>query len=284
MMTKRRLAILVITGSAAVLAVACRDSLAPSTTPDKDPFASHPQLLRSSAGPSRNGSILLTPQGGDYLLGGFLLHVPAGAVCDPSVTSYGPAFWDDTCTPITAPIRLQVEVSQKNGRLWIDFKPNVRFAPSANPDNWVTLTTWRTRGELTSALHARNMRQYALLYAPEIGSTPIDEGRIDASMITVVRMRDGLIWRRLKHFSGFTISLGRVCDPAVDPSCTVVTTTGGDVDVQPAPSQSPSGGPITTPDSTITLPDSTATAPDSTATAPDSTATAPDSTVTTVNQ
>src|SRR5690348_12727395 len=219
MMTKRRLSILLITGSAVLLAVACRDSLAPSAAPEKDPFASHPQLLRSSGESSRSGSIVVTPQGGDYLLGGFLLHMPAGAVCDPSTSAYGRAFWDDACTPISKSIRLQVEVTKKNGRLWIDFKPNVRFVPSDDPTQWVTLTTSRGRGELASSLKARQMRQYALLYAPEIGATPIDEGRIDRSMVTVVRMRDGLIWRRLKHFSGFTITLGRVCDPAGDPAC-----------------------------------------------------------------
>ena len=78
------------------------------------------------------------------------------------------------------------------------------------------------------------MRQYALLYAPEIGAAPLDEGTIDPTMVTVIRMRDGLIWRRLKHFSGFTISLGRACDPAVDQNCTVpAPVTGGDVEVVP---------------------------------------------------
>ena len=233
-MTKRRSSILLITGAAVVLAVACRDTLAPTASPEKDPFASRPQLLRSSGGSSRTGSITLTPQGGDYLLGGFLLRVPAGAVCDPATTQYGPAFWDDQCTPISAPITLQVEVKQQNGRLWIDFKPNVRFAPSNDPSKWVTLLTWRPRSELSSAFSRRQMRQYALLYAREIGATPLDEGTIDKSMVTVVRMRDGLIWRRLKHFSGFTISLGRACDPATEQNCTATTPEGGDVDVIPS--------------------------------------------------
>jgi hypothetical protein len=233
-MTKRRSSILLITGAAVVLAVACRDTLAPTASPDKDPFASRPQLLRSVGGSSRTGSIVLTPQGGDYLLGGFLLHVPAGAVCDPTSTQYGPAFWDDQCTPISAPIRLQVEVTQKYGRQWIDFKPNLRFAPSSDPSNWVTLLTWRPRSELSSSFSRRQMRQYALLYAPEIGATPLDEGTIDATMVTIIRMGDGLIWRRLKHFSGFTISLGRACDPTVDQTCTVPTpVTGGEVEVVP---------------------------------------------------
>ena len=247
-MTKRRLSILLITGTAAALAVACRDTMAPTASPDKDPFASQPQLLRSNGGSGRSGSILLTPRGGDYLLGGFLLHMPAGAVCDPSTTQYGPAFWDDQCTPISAPIRLQVEVTQKNGRLWIDFKPNVRFAPSSDPSNWVTLTTWRSHFELSSSYSRRQMRQYALLYAPEIGATPLDEGSIDPTMVTMVRMSDGLIWRRLKHFSGFTITLGRACDPTSDQSCTSTTQVlGGDVQVIPDPSAPDQSAPTIAP-------------------------------------
>lgn len=230
MMIKRRSALLLFTGAAALLAVACRDSLAPSATSEKSPFASQPQLLRSIGTPSNlGGSIVLTPRGGDFLLGGFMLHVPAGAVCDPRTTNYGPAFWDDPCTPLRSAIRLQVHVQHQDGRLWIDFKPNVRFAPSSDPSQWVTLTTWRPRGELSTALSGNQMRQFALLYAPEIGADPLDEGAIDRSMITVVQLSDGLIWRRLKHFSGFTITLGYVCDPAVDQTCT--SATGGDVDV-----------------------------------------------------
>ena len=233
-MTKRRSSLLLITGAAVVLAVACRDTLAPTASPNKSPFASRPQLLPSSSGASQSGTITLTPKGGEFLLGGFLLRVPAGAVCDPTSTKYGPAFWNDQCTPITAPLRLQVEVAQKNGRVWIDFKPNLRFAPSSDPSNWVTLLTWRPNSELSSSYSQGQMRQYALLYAPQIGATPLDEGTIDPTMVTVVRMGDGLIWRRLKHFSGFTISLGRTCDPAVDQSCTVpAPVTGGEVEVVP---------------------------------------------------
>jgi len=230
MMTKRRSALLIFLGAAVVLAVACRDSLAPSATSEKAPFASQPQLLRS-IGTSSNlgGSIVLTPRGGDFLLGGFLLHVPAGAVCDPRTTNYGPAFWDDECTPLRSALRLQVQVQQQDGRLWIDFKPNVRFAPSSDASNWVTLTTWRPRGELASALNSNQMRQFALLYAKDVGVDPLDEGSIDRTMVTFVRMSDGFIWRRLKHFSGFTITLGRTCDTAADPTCT--PTTGGDVEV-----------------------------------------------------
>jgi hypothetical protein len=234
LMTKRRSSILLITSAAVVLAVACRDTLAPTASREKNPFASRPQLLPSSGAASRTGSITLTPKGGDFLLGSFLLRVPAGAVCDPSTTQYGPELWDDQCTPISAPIRLQVQVTEKNGRLWIDFKPNVRFVPSSDPSKWVTLTTWRPGSELSSSLSRGQMRQYALLYAPEIGATPLDEGSIDPTMITVVRLRDGLIWRRLKHFSGFTISLGRACDPAMDEACPAQTPVGGDVDVLPS--------------------------------------------------
>src|SRR3954471_13880674 len=114
MMIKRRSALLLFTGTAALLAVACRDAIAPSAVSEKAPFASQPQLLRS-IGTSSNlgGSIVLTPRGGDFLLGGFLLHVPAGAVCDPGTTNYGPAFWDDACTPIRSALRLQVQIKQQ---------------------------------------------------------------------------------------------------------------------------------------------------------------------------
>jgi len=213
---KRRLLPNLLAGAALLLASACSDAVAPDATSRKAPTAS-PDLASYEAITSRLGTTLtLDPQGNDYTFGSFQLHVPAGAVCDPATSGYGVGTWDLPCTPLNRSMRLRANVSFENGRAWVDFHPNVRFVPSDDPSNWVTLTTRRTAAQLRRAYVSGGLRSFALLYAPAIGETPIDEGATDPSVVTFANLRNGMIWRRLKHFSGFTISAGFVCEPTAD--------------------------------------------------------------------
>src|SRR5688572_16943931 len=46
-------------------------------------------------------------------IGAHEIRFPAGAVCDPATSSYGPGTWDAPCTPLAAPITFTV-------RTWTD--------------------------------------------------------------------------------------------------------------------------------------------------------------------
>lgn len=226
---KRRILPNLLAGAALLLAAACSDAVAPDATPRKAPQPSVPDLASYEAiTMTFASSITIDPSGGEYTLGSFRLRVPENAVCDPATSGYGPEFWDAPCTRLGRSQRFNVQLRFQQGRAWIDFSPNVRFAPSEDPSNWVTLTARRYQTELWFAQATGRLDSYALLYAPEIGATPVDEGASDPSVVTRIDLGDGYITRRLKHFSGFTISLGFACDPSIEGSCGT-----GTVDVVP---------------------------------------------------
>jgi hypothetical protein len=213
---KRRILPNLLAGAALLLASACSDAVAPDATSRKAPTAS-PDLASYEAITTRLATTLtLDPRGNDYTFGSFRLHVPAGSVCDPATSGYGPGTWDLPCAPITQSLVLRAELSFQDGRAWVDFHPNVRFAPSQDRSGWVTLTTRRYPMQLHRAYALGDLNSFAMLYAPSIGASVIDEGGSDRSMVTHVNLRDGEIWRRLKHFSGFTITAGFACEPNAD--------------------------------------------------------------------
>jgi hypothetical protein len=163
------------------------------------------------------GTIELTPNGGTYHVGDFDIVMPAGAVCDPASTKYGPRYWDEECVPARRSITVSV-IAKKHGRgVSVDFQPDLRFRPSAG---WVVIQTSAYRDLLTSAsvrqLSSQSgyFQNFAILYAPSGGGSHIDEVRStgDGSVITHVDLRSGLVWRRVKHFSGYLVSLGQKCD------------------------------------------------------------------------
>jgi len=44
--------------------------------------------------------------------------------------------------------------------------------------------------------------------------------RVNAFIATHVNLTTGIVWRRVKHFSGYNISSGLPCDPSPDdPDC-----------------------------------------------------------------
>jgi hypothetical protein len=65
---------------------------------------------------------------------------------------------------------------------------------------------------------------FAILYVPTGGASHIDEVRStrDGSMVTHVDLHTGLVWRRVKHFSGYLVSAGYSCaSVGVDGTCNV---------------------------------------------------------------
>src|SRR5689334_3597338 len=124
---QRRILPTLLAGAALLLATACSDSVAPDATPRKAPTASPDLASYEAITTTLTRSLTLDPAGNDYTFGSFQLHVPAGAVCDPATSGYGPDTWDLPCDPITQPLRLSADVSFRDGRAWVDFHPNVRF-------------------------------------------------------------------------------------------------------------------------------------------------------------
>src|SRR3954463_5904074 len=148
--TMRRNTLYLLVGAVAALAVACRDSsVAPARSATSLSAAASPSL--SAGGNNQNrtllGTIELSPNGGTYHVGDFDIVMPAGAVCAPATTKYGPRYWDDDCTPTATSITVNVIAKKQGNHVSVDFQPDLRFRPSAG---WVVVQTSAYNDLLTS--------------------------------------------------------------------------------------------------------------------------------------
>ena len=219
----RRIHSLLLVGAVAAYAVACRESsVAPASSLESTESAA---LASNARGRDKSTTLLATieisPNGGTYTVGDFQVVFPAGAVCDPATTTYGARHWNDDCTPLSRSITVKVVAESHRDRMSIDFQPDLRFRPSAG---WVTIQTNAYRDLLTSggvrALSPNEpyFRYFGILYVPTGSRSRIDEVATtgDRSMVTYIDRNTGLVWRRIKHFSGFTLSSGFTCTTTDD--------------------------------------------------------------------
>ena len=108
-----------------------------------------------------------------------------------------------------------------NGGPVIDFSPELRFSPSTN----VTLSTSLYASILTSGRgyfehNPSALRFFGMYYVPSLGSKIVTDAASDPSLVTHVNLTTGLVWRRIKHFSGYSVATGLACDPSPDnPDC-----------------------------------------------------------------
>lgn len=145
------------------------------------------------------------------------IRFPANSICDPATSSYGPETWDHPCTPASAAIELPITLSVTDGRLSMEFGRDLRFVPSSDAANHVVLTVAVPEVSTTT----KSLKRFAIFWVPAGTTTLVDEGASDASLVTIVKKTDGVLVRRLKHFSGYNLSLGIYddCDPDTDPNC-----------------------------------------------------------------
>ncbi|HKW49387.1 MAG TPA: hypothetical protein VJN70_18175 [Gemmatimonadaceae bacterium] len=222
----RSKSLLLLVGAVAALAVACQDAVAPAR--NASPLSASAAASFSKGGSNSNrtqlGTLALSPNGGTYHVGDFDIVVPAGAVCDPATTKYGVKHWDDDCAPATQTVTVNVVAKRHGQSVSVDFQPDLRFRPSAGS---VTIQTNAYNSLLTSS-STRQLsptssffQNFVILYAPSGGGSNIDEVRStgDASMVTHVDLQTGLVWRRVKHFSGYLITAGFSC-PSIAPDGT----------------------------------------------------------------
>ncbi|MDF1503864.1 hypothetical protein [Roseisolibacter sp. H3M3-2] len=126
------------------------------------------------------------------------LSMPAGAVCDPQTSGYGPSLWDAACTPLAQPITFTAKSwTSAAGRPRITFSPDVRFVPGK-------VVTLRLKD-----VQASDLGVGALVWCPQSGAACVDEGATDASLATYFSKNEMFVFRRLKHFSGYTVVVDR---------------------------------------------------------------------------
>ena len=131
-----------------------------------------------------------------FALGPNSLVIPAGAVCDLSSSGYGPDFWNRNCKSEREKINLVVTIKgAASAHPSIDFAPAMRF----NPDKVVQLFMYAPHVTTTDA------KNWLMLYCPD-KSKCVDESLADRSLVTTIDREHNMLFRRVKHFSGYTVA------------------------------------------------------------------------------
>ena len=153
----------------------------------------------SSSSTSSTFTFRIDPSRDNLLrMGAHTLWLPASAICDPSLTSYGTAFWNDGCTPLASPVTIIAKVRGASAGLpRVDLEPELRFNP-------------RTSVYLTFAVKGKQAKKTAsmrILYcATSAVKACVDEALGDPSLKSVLDRPERTVFRRIKHFSGYLVA------------------------------------------------------------------------------
>ena len=219
---------LLLSGAVLVVSASCSgdNSVAPHAVPN---VFGNPSLRALAV--AQTVDLTIPASGGTLqILDVYTLEVPAGAVCDPNTadtqTGYANGEWDAPCTPANRDIPIHVTVKLSNGKLYADFSPALRFVPSKQ----VLLST-TLLAPVVEYFSANDLNLgFEFAYSPALDAAGVADALVDPTLRTVVVGRSGKVYRRVKHFSGYQITLGDgtyiPCDPqAGDPGCVWVNET-----------------------------------------------------------
>ena len=128
-----------------------------------------------------------------------MLYVHSYAVCDTATSGYGPQTWETPCQPHKGQITVTAKAwIDSAGHPFVTFTPDLRFSPKDKWASWIALSD-RFAAKDTSSV---------ILYCPTDGSACIDESLNDAELVTQRNRKDGYLYRRVKHLSGYNIVSG----------------------------------------------------------------------------
>jgi len=187
--TAARLTLLVTT--AFLLAACAGDSTSPSAS-KLAPTIATKALLGAVDGvytftvdPSSNQTISF---GKSYI------SFPAGSICALATSGYGASYWNAPCTAESGPVTITATVRNAlTNNPSVDFEPAMRFNPATTVQLYLYVTDAATLSNMT-----------VMKYCSLLGC--VDESIGDASLQTTVNASAGLVFRRIKHFSGYTVS------------------------------------------------------------------------------
>ena len=209
-----------LAGLLLIAAAGCRDAAGP---------ASAAPALASGPGSAGSGSAAFTVYAATpstFVLGEHKIKFDANAVCDPATSGYGALAWDQPCAPAAATRITAAWWTDERGHPRIDFQPALRFNPAAR----VVLALMDKQ--------AAGDPSYRIVWVDEQGAL-VDEAAQDTSVATHLAT-SGYLYRRVKHFSGYTVSTGRLGYDGLDVSLRSVPT------VPPGPTPLQSGHVVAT--------------------------------------
>ena len=135
------------------------------------------------------------------------IYISRSNICDRDKSLYGPGTWNLPCSSENKDVNIDAQASTTSkGHTRIDFNPPMRFNPNS--------------GDVILVINdpaLANNPNSVILYCNDLGVC-VDEGKSDKALITHHDTTRGIIWRKIRHFSGYVGSSGD-CDPNVDPTC-----------------------------------------------------------------
>jgi len=139
-----------------------------------------------------------------YSLGaGNSITFPAGSLC-ATWSTYGGGQWDKPCSVSPYPVTVYTKAwLDSDGYAHVDFDKHVRFVPTSNPAGWVMLSL-ADYGAATAPWTKINYCPSAMAQ-----SGCIDESKSDPTVATMKDPVTGKLIRRVKHFSGYSLTSGR---------------------------------------------------------------------------
>lgn len=204
MMARARVSTLTMVAAAGLLLAGCaHETTAPGAS------AGESQLSRSPFAPTVAQKSLVGVADGVYTftidptqdqsldLGASHLDLPANSVCDLTRSGYGPRYWDDRCAPEKSPVTITAVVKNAaSDSPSIDFYPAMRF----NPGTRVNLYIYMSRG-----VKKDRATRYTVNYCSTQDNC-YDESVSDRDMNTYVDGNNNVVFRRIKHFSGYVVA------------------------------------------------------------------------------
>lgn len=122
------------------------------------------------------------------------LDIPANAVCDLATSSYGVGTWNDACAAQTDTFTITAVVKDAaTDHPSVEFQPALRFNPQTNVNLYLYVT------DQTTLDNSKVMK-----YCNATGC--VDESLTDPDLISNVDVENKVVFRRIKHFSGYVVA------------------------------------------------------------------------------
>jgi hypothetical protein len=129
-------------------------------------------------------------------LGPNYLSLPANSICEIGTSSYGAGTWNDSCTPHQGTVTITAVVKNAaTDHPSIDFYPAMRFAPAKLVNLYIYVPVGMEDFQ----------RNWNMKYCADGSTVCVDESRIDADLASYADPANKMVFRRIKHFSGYVV-------------------------------------------------------------------------------
>ena len=122
------------------------------------------------------------------------LYIPANAICALGTSSYGMGTWNDACSLQTSKMTITAVVRNADtDHPSVEFQPALRFSPTQQVWLYMSVSDQATLDKTK-----------VLYYCNQTGC--MDESQTDADLKSYVDKKHFMVYRRIKHFSGYVVA------------------------------------------------------------------------------